>query len=248
MKINIMLLWSMVAVLLPWSAIAQDDSGQGDKFKEGLRLAGEYNNLQSEVSALTDSLESVKDRLYYNRKSWYSTCTDYLRKGELKEEELQSLIEQTIAEIDGDSLKNELLRAQKCIIQGYTYYYADVPAPSRDLLNVNPMPVDATSKRENKNSTKEQRTRVAPPAERNTPNPQPVNPEPTPQPEVSPVPQPSDDGKEVSPADKGNPEKKEEGTPVVTQPEKKMVSGSKGGENRYEDSSRGKKGKDGSNC
>lgn len=115
----------MIAVMLPLSSVAQDISSLA-------KLTNEYKQLLTQIKELNNSIMQEEEKAYALRLSWYNTCKEYLQKGELRAEELESLINQTVPEIDGQDLFEELLRAKQCLNSGKEYWYKEIPAPTWD--------------------------------------------------------------------------------------------------------------------
>lgn len=103
----------MAVLWLPLSMAAQDVPP----------LKQENDALMSDIDKLEALILKEKEKCDSLRSSWYNTCVGYLKKGEFKADELNLLIKQTIPEIDGQELLNELIRAQKCYDEGKPYQF-----------------------------------------------------------------------------------------------------------------------------
>lgn len=134
----------MAVSILPLSTAAQDVS-------DLVKLADEYNQLETQINELNALIKQEEDKSFTLRSSWYNTCKSYLQKRQFKTEELDSLINQTIPEIDGQELYEELIYAKRCFDGGEEYQYKDIPAPTRNSVVT---PVDSTKNKQKKNSKK----------------------------------------------------------------------------------------------
>lgn len=113
--------------ILPLSIEAQDVSAL-------VKLSKEYSQLETQITELNALIKQEEEKSYTLRFSWYNTCKTYLQKGQFKAEELESLINQTIPDIDGQGLYDELLYAKECFDEGKEYQYEDIPVPTRDIV------------------------------------------------------------------------------------------------------------------
>lgn len=121
------ILMIMVVAILPLSMDAQDVEAL-------VELSNQYSQLQTQIKELNGLIKQEEDKSFTLRTSWYNTCKIYLQKRQFKAEELQSLINQTIPEIDGQELYDELLNAKDCLDSGNEYQYKDIPAPTRNSV------------------------------------------------------------------------------------------------------------------
>lgn len=99
-----------------------------------VKLSNQYSQLKTQVNELNGLINQEEDKSFALRISWFNTCKAYLQKKQFKAEELASLINQTIPEIDGQELYDELLRAKSCFDGGEEYQYEDIPAPTRNSV------------------------------------------------------------------------------------------------------------------
>ena len=118
----------MVVSSLPLSMVAQDN------LEELEATFNEYKRLQQREQELNNLIKIEEENSYNLRLAWFNTCKSYLQKKQFKAEELQSLINQTIPEIDGQELYDELLNAKDCLDSGNEYQYKDIPAPTRNSV------------------------------------------------------------------------------------------------------------------
>lgn len=117
----------MVVAILPLSIHAQDVDAL-------VELSNQYSQLKAQINELNGLIKQEEDKSFTLRTSWYNTCKIYLQKREFKAEELASLINQTIPEIDGQELYDALLDAKNCLDSGKEYQYKDIPAPTRNSV------------------------------------------------------------------------------------------------------------------
>ena len=147
------ILMIMVVAILPLSTEAQDVSAL-------VKLSNEYSQLETQIKELNGLIKQEEDKSFNLRSSWYNTCKIYLQKRQFKAEELQSLITQTIPEIDGEELYDELLNAKDCLDSGNEYQYKDIPVPNRNSVvtptaSSNNKPKENSKKKDgNKNADK----------------------------------------------------------------------------------------------
>lgn len=118
------ILMIMVVAILPLSMDAQDVDA----------LVNQYNQLKTQINELNGLIKQEEEKSFTLRTSWYNTCKAYLQKRQLKAEELALLKNQTIPEIDGQDLYDELSRAMVCLDSGNEYQYNDIPAPTRNSV------------------------------------------------------------------------------------------------------------------
>lgn len=135
----------MVVAILPLSMDAQDV----DVLVE---LSNQYSLLKTQINELNGLIKQEEDKSFTLRTSWYNTCKIYLQKRQFKAEELASLINQTIPEIDGQELYDELLHAKDCLDSGNEYQYKDIPAPTRDSVVTPTASSNNKPKENNKNN------------------------------------------------------------------------------------------------
>lgn len=121
------ILMIMVVTILPLSMDAQDVDALVD-------LSNQYSQLKTQINELNGLIEQEEDKYFTLRTSWYNTCIIYLQKRQFKAEELASLINQTIPEIDGQKLYDELVNAKDCLDSGNEYQYKEIPAPNRNSV------------------------------------------------------------------------------------------------------------------
>lgn len=78
---------------------------------------------------LDKSISESKQELYSLKMNWYNICVRYLQKdpNSFKKEDLESLINQTVEDIDGKELIDELSKALK---EMKNYHYSPVPTPT----------------------------------------------------------------------------------------------------------------------
>ena len=138
------ILMIMVVAILPLSMEAQD-------FSDLRELLNEHSQLETQINELNSLIKQEEDKSFTLRTSWYNTCKVYLQKRQFKAEELQSLINQTIPEIDGLELYDELLNAKDCLDSGNEYQYKDIPAPNRKSVVT---PTASSNKKPKKNNKK----------------------------------------------------------------------------------------------
>lgn len=138
------ILMIMVVAILPLSMEAQDVSAL-------VKLVNEHSQLETQIKELKGLIKQEEDKSFDLRTSWYNTCKAYLQKRQLKAEELASLKNQTIPEIDGQELYDELLRAMVCLDSGNEYQYKDIPAPTRNSVVT---PKASSNNKPKKNSKK----------------------------------------------------------------------------------------------
>lgn len=117
----------MVVAILPLSMDAQDVSAL-------VKLSNDYSQLETQISELDSLINQEEEKFFALRSYWYKTCRGYLQERQFKAEELQSLINQTIPEIDGQELYDELLYAKDCLDSGNEYQYKEIPAPTRNSV------------------------------------------------------------------------------------------------------------------
>lgn len=134
-----------VVTILPLSMVAQDN------LKEFEATYNEYKRLKQREQELNNLIKIEEENSYNLRLRWYNTCKSYLQKKQFKAEELQSLITQTIPEIDGEELYDELKRAKDCFDGGNEYQYKDIPAPT---MNSVVTPKASSNNKPKKNSKK----------------------------------------------------------------------------------------------
>lgn len=135
----------MVVSSLPLSMVAQDNL---DEFEA---TYNEYKRLKQREQELNNLIKIEEENSYNLRLTWFNTCKSYLQKKQFKAEELQSLITQTIPEIDGEELYDELKRAKDCFDSGNEYQYKDIPAPTRNSVVT---PTASSDNKPKKNSKK----------------------------------------------------------------------------------------------
>lgn len=126
------ILMIMVVAILPLPMVGQDN------LEEFEATYNEYKRLKQREQELNNLIKIEEETSYKLRLTWFNTCKSYLQKKQFKAEELQSLITQTIPEIDGEELYDELKRAKDCFDGGNEYQYKDIPAPTRNSV-VTPM-------------------------------------------------------------------------------------------------------------
>ena len=114
----------MVVALPPLSIAAQDVSA----------LVESYSQLKIQINELNALIKQEEEKNFTLRLSWYNTCKTYLQEGQFKAEELESLIYQTIPEIDGQELYEALLYAKECFGGGIEYQYKDIPVPTKNSV------------------------------------------------------------------------------------------------------------------
>lgn len=131
----------MAVALLPLSIEAQDVSAL-------VKLSKEYSQLETQITELNALIKQEEEKSFSLRSSWYNTCKTYLQKGQFKADELESLINQTIPEIDGQELYDELLYAKECFDKGKEYQYKDIQVPTRDIV-VTPVASSESKSKEN---------------------------------------------------------------------------------------------------
>ena len=139
------ILMIMVVAILPLSMEAQDFSALRE-------LLDEHSQLETQINELNGLIKQEEDKSFTLRTSWYNTCKVYLQKRQFKAEELQSLINQTIPEIDGQELYDELLNAKDCLDSGKEYQYKDIPAPTRNSVVT---PTASSNQKPKKNNKKD---------------------------------------------------------------------------------------------
>lgn len=139
------ILMIMVVAILPLSMDAQDVDAL-------VELSNQYSQLKTQINELNGLIKQEEEKSFTLRTSWYNTCKAYLQKRQFKAEELQSLINQTIPEIDGQDLYDELLNAKNCLDSGNEYQYKDIPAPTRNSVVT---PTASLNKKPKKNNKKE---------------------------------------------------------------------------------------------
>lgn len=78
---------------------------------------------------LDKSISESKQELYSLKMNWYNICVRYLQKdpNSFKKEDLESLINQTVEDIDGKELIDELSKALK---EMKNYHYSPIPKPT----------------------------------------------------------------------------------------------------------------------
>lgn len=135
------ILMIMVVAILPLSMDAQDVSAL-------VKLSNDYSQLETQIKELNGLIKQEEDKSFTLRTSWYNTCKAYLQKRQFKAEELASLINQTIPEIDGQELYDELLYAKECFDEGKEYQYKDIQVPTRDIV-VTPVASSESKSKEN---------------------------------------------------------------------------------------------------
>lgn len=114
----------MVVALQPLTIAAQDVSA----------LVESYSQLKTQINELNAFIKQEEEKNFALRLSWYNTCKKYLQESQFKAEELESLINQTILEIDGQELYEALIYAKGCFDGGKEYQYTDIPAPTRNSV------------------------------------------------------------------------------------------------------------------
>ena len=139
------ILMIMVVAILPLSMDAQDVDAL-------VELSNQYSQLKTQINELNGLIKQEEEKSFTLRTSWYNTCKAYLQKRQFKAEELQSLINQTIPEIDGQELYDELLNAKNSLDSGNEYQYKDIPAPTRNSVVT---PTASSNKKPKKNNKKE---------------------------------------------------------------------------------------------
>lgn len=219
------ILMIMVVATLPLSMEAQDVSAL-------VKLVNEHSQLETQIKELKALIKQEEDKSFDLRTSWYNTCKVYLQKRQLKAEELASLINQTIPEIDGQELYDELLNAKDCLDSGNEYQYKDIPAPTRNSVVT---PTASSNKKPKKNNKKNDGNKIT--DKNNKKNDKKENPvvdndadkkDTTPKQEEPIVTDPSKDrngeDKPSAPVVKKDSDKEDETVPVVSDPKKSNPS------------------------